>query len=243
VKKLQIAALAALSLTAAPLQAQPVNRTCTPSVGALPTNAFGGDGIPVNNSQITTCTFGSDAFVGLTLGLRAHQRGTNTAVTYAGGGRYLAAAGQDVSTGPVAVPGYATWNFGFYVAGANRGSYSYRLTYDFNGAIFNQTDLGTLVWNGTNFGPSSWNLGMGFLGTSGSNALGSLIAPTAMFNRNIGGEYTFTLEAFDATNASGQPFASTAMIVTTSAVPEPSTFALMAAGLAGLFAMQRRRRV
>ncbi len=223
--KLQFAALAALTLTiaAAPLPAQLV---CTSGIATLPENAFSGSGIPTDQSAVTTCG------TALTLGLRAHQRGTNTVVTTDGNGTFFTAPGADVSTSPAAKPGYATWNFGFYVGGDAAGQYSYRLFYDFDKSVANG-GLGVATFTPGALG-DSWNLGMGFLGTT----IGTITAPLATFDRNQAGEYRFILEAV---NSAGAAVASTSMTVV-STVPEPSTYALMAAGLAGLLIVQRRRR-
>jgi PEP-CTERM motif len=226
--KIRFAAIALMALAAAPLEAQSL---CSTQLGSLPVDAFGGSGIPTDRSMVNSCVSG------LTLGLKAHTRGNgNPAVTDDGLGTYFASAGPDVSSSPPAVAGYATWNFGFYVGGANAGQYSYKLRYDFDAAAGNTGNLG--VFSFSNFAyANSWNLGM-----SSFLAVPSLFfaPPTGpAFNPNAGGEYAFALEAY-----SGQTLvASTAMTVSTvSTVPEPSTYVLMASGLLGLFVAHRRRR-
>ncbi len=223
--KIRLAAIALMAFAAAPLEAQ----VCS-GLGSLPVNAFGGDGIPTDRAMVNSCVSG------LTLGLKAHTRGNgNPAVTDNGLGTYFASAGPDVSSSPPAVAGYATWNFGFYVGGANAGQYTYRLRYDFDGASGNTGNLGLVAWNNAPFA-NSWNLGMSFL----SNPFFVTTTPSGpAFNPNAGGEYAFALEAY-----SGQTLvASTAMTVSTvSTVPEPSTYVLMASGLLGLFVAHRRRR-
>lgn len=237
-RKLSIAALAVLSFAAVPLQAQV--SSCINGMGTILGNPFGGSGIPTTNTQTVECAgVGTNDDIVLRMGIRAHQRGTNAEVTYLGSGRFLAAAGPDVSVAPPFNPNYATWNFGFFVSGAAATQLSYRLRYDFNGAVGNSGDLGTFSWSNFALG-NSWNLGMGFLSTSGAlPGPSNLLAPTGpAFNRNLAGEYSFILEAYDANNA----FVGSTSMTVVSAVPEPSTYVLMAAGLAGLLVVQRRRR-
>lgn len=233
--KIRLAAIALLAFSAAPLQAQ---RSCTNAFGSLPVNAFGGSGIPTDNSSISQCVITTPASenVVLTMGLRAHQRYDNAAVTTNGAGTFFAMAGADAATGGLANPAYATWNFGFYVGGSNANVYQYKLSYDFNGASGN-TNFGSVIWSNAGFA-DSWNLGMGFLTTGAPGVTPPTGGP---FDFNAAGEYTFKLEAYDIQGAR-TPFASTSMTVVTSTVPEPSTYVLMAAGLAGLVAVQRRRR-
>ncbi len=224
------------ALSASPLQAQ---RSCINTVGSLPANAFGGSGIPTDQSMISECVVATPASenVVLTMGLRAHQRFDNAVVTTNGAGTYFAMAGADAATGGNANPSYATWNFGFYVGGTNANVYQYKLSYDFNGAA-GTTNFGSVIWSNAALA-NSWNLGMGFLTTG----IPGLVTPPVgtPFNFNDAGEYTFKLEAYDI-QGTKTPFAITSMTVVTSTVPEPSTYVLMAAGLAGLLVAHRRRR-
>lgn len=196
-------------------------------VPGIPANTWGNT-VPTDRAVYNSCVSG------LVLGMAARPRGTgNPAITDDGVSTYFVQAGPDVSTNPAAGAGYATWNFAFYVGGANAAQYSYRLRYDFNGAVGNTTDLGVLAWSNAPYS-NSWNLGMAFPGTA-VTGITPPIGPS--FDPNSGGEYSFALEAYSG----GQIVASTAMNVV-STVPEPSAYLIVASGLAGLLGVQRRRR-
>lgn len=236
--KIRLAAIALLAFAAAPLQAQ-FTPTGT-SFGALPVATFGGSGIPNTSVQLNT------SIDGLSLGLSAAQRGTNVGVTDNGAGRFFASPGNDLSVAPTAVPGYATWNFNFYVGGNVVGRYNYRLFYDFDAAVSNSVASHGFVAitgtpNSTAAIQNSWNLGMGFLS---SGLFGAAPTPNT-FNPNSGGEYSFALIAYEKTGTGGLGYGSevarSAIIVSTTTVPEPSTYVLMASGLVGLCVAHRRR--
>lgn len=223
--KNRLAAIALLAFAAAPLQAQVITPAGS-SFGTLAAATWGGSGIPNDAVMITT-------FDNVTLGMSASGRFSNPSPTNNGWGTFYAAPGVDVNAPSPANP-YATWNFNWYIGGANKDRYSYVLFYDFNPAAANADHLPGPLGS---FGvypagtQNSWNLGMDFLDPT------PVGAPT--FDPNAQGEYSFALVAY---NGQGVEAGRSAIVVSTTTVPEPSTYALVAAGLAGLFAAHRRRR-
>lgn len=215
-----VAASAAPSLLSAQVQ-------CTSGFGSAPSATFGGSGIPNGAVSYNNCVSG------LSLNLTAHQRYDNPALTNNGAGVFTAQPGQDANTvSPVL--GYAKWNFAYDVQGDNAGLYSYRLYFDNNPQSGNALD-GYVGWSGGT-SANSLNLGMGILNV---NFLGP--APTFQpFDMNVSGEYAFNLVAYNSDN---YEVANTSILVNTgSVVPEPSTYALMAAGLALVGVASRRKK-
>lgn len=206
---------------------------CTAGFGSAPSATFGGTGIQNSAVAYNNCVRG------LSLNLAAHQRYDNPALTNNGAGVFFAQAGQDANTvSPVA--GYAKWNFAYDIQGASAGQYNYRLYFDNNPASGNTLD-GYLNIPGPFGAPfaNSLNLGMTFLniGIFGP-------APSYQpFNMNAGGEYGFDLVAYDSQL---NEVARTSILVdASSVVPEPSTYALMIAGLAmvGVAAHRKKKLV
>ncbi|MEO7360139.1 MAG: PEP-CTERM sorting domain-containing protein [Gemmatimonadaceae bacterium] len=204
---------------------------CTAGFGSAPSTTFGGSGIPNSAVSYNNCVRG------LSLNLTAHQRYDNPAVTNNGAGTFTAQAGQDANTvSPQA--GYAKWNFGYDIQGANAGQYSYRLYFDNDPQTGNALD-GFLNIPGSFGAPyaNSLNLGMSYLnfGIFGP-------APTYQpFSADAAGQYGFDLVAYDSGLTE---VARTSMLVNTSSVvPEPSTYALMAAGLMLVGAAARRKKL
>lgn len=112
-----------------------------------------------------------------------------------------------------------------YIAFNSVGQPGLPVTYDFLTSPF------TVVSN-NNAGGAYW--GPGSYTTSGNTLTGREFSGVAKFS----GTYSQIDFTFDAENWHGI----TVGVGSTNVVPEPSTYALMAAGLAGLFAVARRRR-
>ncbi|MEP6834395.1 MAG: PEP-CTERM sorting domain-containing protein [Gemmatimonas sp.] len=230
-KKLHLlitAAFVVVNVAPALLNAQ---TPCGPGFGSAPGATFGGAGIPNSAVAYNNC------LTGVSLNLTAHQRYDNPALTNDGAGVFTAQAGQDANT-VSPVTGYAKWNFAYDIQGANALQYTYRLYFDNNPQAGNALD-GYLNIPGS-FGigyANSLNLGMGVLNI---NVLGP--APTFQpFDKDAAGEYGFSLVAY---NSDFNEVARTSILVNTSSVvPEPSTYALMTAGLAILGVAARRKKL
>lgn len=179
---------------------------------------YGGTGINNGTNQVTQAG-------NLTLSMSATPRFDNPALTNNGAGTFNALPGGDGAHGQ---PGWAMWNFNFYVSGVANGQNT-RLYYDLNGAIGN--DVSTFINFGSANGQDSWNLGMNFLGGAG-------------FNPNLTGvSYDFALVTY---NSDGSEYARSAIQVNvgpsnTNGAPDGgSTAALAALGLLGLLAIKSR---
>lgn len=191
-------------------------------VGASIANAQGAPcTAPANvytGSGIPTVNSMCGGAAGVNLYLGVSQRYTSPAPTTDGNGTWSALTGD--SNGALVNAGFAKWNFNF--ATTNAGSSLFKLTISGVGL----TPLFSF-WTG-NYGDSS--------------NLGYLIA--FGFNNNDVKTFTFRLDQYSSTDLNrAQSMAYIQEVVNTSTVPEPSTYALMAAGLAVLGVVTRRRQL
>ncbi|MES2123320.1 MAG: PEP-CTERM sorting domain-containing protein [Gemmatimonadota bacterium] len=230
-----LGAVTLLFATAVPL----VSQTTSPVVpetdfGPRPFLTFGGTGIPTDAVESNSLN-NQIALGGVHLFLSATPRYDNPTLGNDGAGTFYAMAGTDDNPPSPANP-YALWNFDWAIVGDNTDSYTYRLYYDFNPATGNFGDYGYVAVTPSQ---DSWNLGMDFLAA----AFAGVVAPPSFpsFDPNAAGEYGFALAAFTGETEVGR----SAILVNTQAadvVPEPATMSLLALGLAGMAAAQRRKR-
>ncbi|MEO6864857.1 MAG: PEP-CTERM sorting domain-containing protein [Gemmatimonadaceae bacterium] len=207
--------VSAMLVGPAAAQAQAVTPAGT--FGSLPAATFGGTGIP-NNAVMT------GGVNGATIGLTATPRFAAPAVTNDLAGTFFAAAGAPDLT----KPGYAGWNFDWYINGGTSNSV-FKLFVDQNPAAGNS--LGSLLSIPLTPGQNSWNEGMAFLGGS--------------FNPNATGEYSFALYQYsvDQTGAlTEQDHVAMNVDVGATTTPEPSSVALLGTGFVGLGGFFKRRR-
>lgn len=235
-KKLHFLATFAIAIASTAPSMLSAQAACGQTFGSAPSATFGSptSSIPNNAVAINNCE------TDLQLYLTATPRFDNPALTNNGAGVFTAQAGQDGSAS--AVPGYAKWNFGFDIQGDNVGLYDYVLSYDFNPGTGNGT--GALYIPFLYPYANSYNLGMSFLTDPSPFFLPFTIgvAPTdGPFDNNAVGEYDFDLIAYQG----GIEKARVSMLVNTvgTVVPEPSTYALMFAGLALVGVAARRRKL
>lgn len=237
-KSLLASAAVALSLFAGAASAAPISPT-SQLFGDIDTATttpvtFGGTGIPTARTAYSIFTDGVNT---LLLGLTAHQRFSNPALTDDGKGTFTATAGANDGFGG---PGTAaTWNFAWFAeatGGKTLSDWGLKLLYDLDpGADTDSSDLGTINFAGFPFGLSqgSQNATFGFLAIT--NPAFGITAPTfTPFNPLSSGEYTFAL-----TTTSGNMVA---IQVNVPPVPVPAALPLMLLALGGLGLAARRRR-
>ena len=215
-----------------------------------------GSGIPTDHSAFREITDGDYT---IRLAMRAHGRYAYLAgvyqdpsepIYYVETGKY---GGNDSDKDD---KDYAKWNFDWYVAisrtDATPNRYTVKLFYDFDPGT--DTDEATHGWVSFAFpfqyqppqGPlvivttaqDSWNLGMPFLTTGGTSNGVTVTPPSATFNPNVNGEYTFRLAVYkDSSDLGG-------VSIKVNAVPEPTSMvALSSLGLiGGVWGVVRRRK-
>lgn len=217
--------------------------------GPLPDADWGGTGIP--NDAVAKTVVWTSGGQSITLGLTAHARYYNPALTNDGAGTFFAQPGLNDGLTGGAKSTAATWNFGYYVkvdgVGADLGDYKFSLYYDFDpgqGTAF--ADLGSVNINngliGLGDNPSamtkvqdSQNLYFSWLDL---DIPGVVDTPTyASFNPYALGQYSFYLVASSLT---GTPLATVGIDVT--AVPLPAAAWLFGTALIGLGAARRMQR-
>ena len=182
----------------------------------LPGATFGGTGIP--NDAVAVSTAGN-----VTLGLTAHQRYDNPALTNDGNGTFRAWAGlSNPQPGyPVAAP-LSRWNVGYAILGdADLNDYTYQFLFDTDPGAGNSATVFDIVF-GASAAQDSWNLGMDHFNFPA-------------FDGNAAGTYDFALLALDA---NGGVAARSDIRVN---IPEPASLALVGIALAGLAASRRRK--
>lgn len=153
---------------------------------------------------------------GVSMYLGISQRYTSPVPTTDGNGNWWAETGN--STGGATNAGIAKWNFNYATTGAVTG--------DFFVMTITGLDISPV------FGPIVKNTGQ-------SENLAFFPFSLAGFDNNDAGTYTFRIDQYHG--LSGTSLAHVTAVVNVGVVPEPSTYALMAAGLVALGLVARRR--
>jgi len=222
--------------------------------GTLPVT-FGGSGIP--NDAVAASSVFVDGTTEITLGLTAHQRYSNPALTNNGAGVFYAGTGSNcgISTDPTGCPSTtqgALWNFGFFFSvsgpGADLSDYDFKLYYDFDtGANTPVGSLGVIDINNAiiaaggdpttmTVAQDSQNLLFNFLSVS---VPGVITAPGGSFDPNALGEYSFYLTA---TTRTAFPAVVGTVGIDVNIVPVPAAAWLFGSGLLGLAGVARRKK-
>lgn len=207
--------------------------------GPLPIANFGGSGIP--NSDVAT-SFAFDGPNSIMLGLTAHQRYSNPALTSDGAGTFTATAGANygdplnpAGPGPSSFLG-ATWNFGFYanLSGLQSANNPYTVTLLVDVDPAADTDESAHL---------SFNIPLSF-GSEYQDSQNLLFFPGSGFNPNVSGEYTFALIAKSGGNELNRAAIKVNVTGGSQNVPDAgSTAMLLGIGmtsLAGLRSLRKR---
>ncbi len=196
--------------------------------GPLAGATFGGSGIPSTQVAITNLPGGGQ--LGLTITQRCAGAICGSTPTNDGAGNFFV---QPEAPFGGALAG---WNFN-WAALPGTNNYTYLLFYDLNPAAGTPLSaMGSLGPLTTGFLQGSQNLGFGFLaGSPSAPGVTPPPSPLIPFNPTAPGEYSFSLAAYN-----GLTFVDSVTINVT-AVPEPSTYALMLAGLGVVGFVARRR--
>lgn len=221
--------------------------------GDLSGATFGGSGIPTDPTAFSVF---SDQGRTVTIGLTAHQRYSNPALTNDGAGTFFATPGTN--DGTPGQPGTtATWNFAYYISVTGSvgtigtlANYNFALDYEFNPTSGSTTGFGSLNLNAfaalagqTNTYQESQNPTFGFLGSS---IPGFVTAPADIFDANALGEYSFRLRVSPtilSPNSQLNDYVSINVVVgnpTTSVPDGGATIALLGVGLLGMAVLRRR---
>ncbi len=233
-----------LSLVLGLAAASPASAALLPLTQA----SFGGTGIP--NDQVAVAIYDGPSF-DITLGLTAHQRYGNPALTNNGTDTFYATPGGDGAHGQ---PGYANWNLGFYIGfdplspsaslwylAGNTVTLKYDLNpaagngttneFDILGAVYGLYGLPALQANGVY--QDSWNLGMSFLNTG----------PFASFDPSALGEYDFSLVVKEGNYAVATSAIKVVVTNSPPSVPDGGpTLLLLSLALVAVGAISRRQR-
>ena len=201
---------------------------------------FGGSGIPNDAVAVTSVTDGSYSF---TLGLTAHQRYSNPALTNnALTHTFFAPAGDEAVFGSPGhqEPGYARWNFAWHIG--YTGTAPADAGYDVN--LLFDTDAGA----GASLQESSWmNFVYPFGSAIGVNSLGDswnmgMSDFNSGFNSSADGIYDFALVLTKDGAELGRSAITVVVGNPVTSVPDAaSTLALSGLALIGLAAVARRR--
>lgn len=199
------------------------------SFGDLGVATFGGTGIPTDPTAIATNQAGT-----ITIGLTAHQRYANPALTNDGAGTYTATAGLNNGLDSVPHSMGATWNYAYYMS---VGDMAQLRNFDID--FYIDTDAGA----GTDLSAMLHVDVDAQLGASPLNTLqdSSNLAFIPGFNALVAGEYSFLLRITDRLSGEATTSAINVNVVAGQTVPEPGSFALAGLALIGLAAARRRR--
>jgi hypothetical protein len=210
-------------------------------------DTFGGSGIPNDAVAQTVITDGGAT---ITLGLTAHQRYDNPALSNDGAGTFTATAGSNAKPTAAGAVG-ALWNFAWDIdidGGAGFDDYDFDLRYDFDPAASTAEGAhGIIHLNTFTWSDNSQNLLFSFLDGNTLDGFFSVLVglttpPSGSFDPGVNGEYTFALIASNTSGELGRS-AIRVNVVGGRSVPDGgATLLLLAFGAGGLAAFRQVRR-